>query len=175
MTGQVSVSRILYAMGRDGVLPKPLGRLNMRFGTPVVASVVVSAFALTSLFLPLDAVAFMISFGALAAFAMVNLSVIRTYLFPKGGRRQELGLWFIVRYGVFPAIGFALTIWLWTSLQATTWLVGAVWIALGVAVIAVVTGGFKRPVPRMNFSEAEPTTEQVDLLADEYPLEGGKQ
>ena len=170
MTGQVSVSRILYAMGRDGMLPKPLSRLHQRFGTPVVAAIVVSFFALGGLFLSLDTVAFMISFGALAAFAMVNLSVIRTYLFPKGGARtQSAGAW--IRYGLLPLIGFGLTIWLWTSLEALTWLVGGIWVAVGVVIIAIVTGGFKRPVPKMDFSENEPSTEQIDQLAQEYPLE----
>ncbi|WP_416445358.1 APC family permease [Leucobacter sp. HNU] len=171
MTGQVSVSRILYAMGRDGMLPKPLARLHRRFGTPIVAACVVSVFALSALFLSLDTVAFMISFGALAAFALVNLSVIRTYVFPKGGRREQFGFWKWVRYLVMPVIGFALTIWLWTSLQALTWLVGAIWLVVGVIIIAIVTGGFRKPVPKMDFSEGEPTTEQIDQLGDEFPLE----
>ena len=174
MTGQVSVSRILYAMGRDGMLPKPLARLGRRFGTPIVAAVTVSVFALSALFLSLEAVAFMISFGALAAFAMVNLSVIRTYLFPKGGRRQPITVRAVLAYGVAPLIGFALTIWLWTSLQPATWLVGAIWLAIGVGIIAIVTGGFKRPVPKMDFSEGEPSTEQIDALGEKYPLLGDR-
>ena len=172
MTGQVSVSRILYAMGRDGMLPKPLSKLHHRFGTPIVAAVVVSVFALSALFVPFDTVAFMISFGALAAFAMVNLSVIRSYLFPKGGRARPATFGEILRYGVAPAIGFALTIWLWTSLEPVTWLVGLVWLAIGVGVIAIVTRGFRRPVPKMDFSEGDPTTQQIDALGDEFPLEG---
>jgi amino acid transporter len=171
MTGQVSVSRILYAMGRDGMLPKPLSRLHRRFGTPIVAAVTVSVFALSSLFLSLDTVAFMISFGALAAFAMVNLSVIRTYLFPKGGRKQPLTAREVLTHGVAPLIGFGLTIWLWTSLEPGTWLVGGIWLVIGVIIIAIVTGGFKRPVPKMDFSENDPTTEQIDQLAEEYPLD----
>lgn len=170
MTGQVSVSRILYAMGRDGMLPKPLSRLHSRFGTPVIAAVVVSVFALSALFLSLDTVAFMISFGALAAFAMVNLSVIRTYLFPKNGKRPE-GAWAWIRFGVMPFIGFALTIWLWSSLEALTWLVGGIWLAVGVVIIALVTGGFRRPVPKMDFSESDPSTEQIDQMAEDYPLD----
>ena len=174
MTGQVSVSRILYAMGRDGMLPKPLSRLHRRFGTPVVAAMVVSVFALSSLFLSLDTVAFMISFGALAAFALVNLSVIRTYLFPRGGRREPATAWEWIRYGLLPLIGFGLTIWLWTSLEATTWLVGAAWLAVGVIIIAIVTGGFRRPVPKMDFSEGDPTTQQIDQLGEDFPLEGDR-
>ncbi|MHA3724798.1 APC family permease [Leucobacter sp. HY1910] len=172
MTGQVSVSRILYAMGRDGMLPRPLAHLHHRFGTPIIAACVVSFFALSALFLSLDVVAFMISFGALAAFAMVNLSVVRTYIFTRGGRREALTVRLVLTRLVAPLIGFGLTIWLWTSLQPTTWIVGGIWIAIGVVIIAIVTGGFKRPVPKMDFSEADPTTEQIDAMGAEYPLHG---
>jgi len=174
MTGQVSVARILYAMGRDGMLPRPLAHLSRRYGTPVVAACVISFFALSALFLSLDTVAFMISFGALAAFAMVNLSVIRTYLFPKGGRKEPVTARAVIVHGIVPFIGFVLTIWLWTSLQALTWLVGGIWLVVGLIIIAIVTRGFRRPVPKMDFSEAEPTTEQIDAMADEYPLEGDR-
>lgn len=174
MTGQVSVSRILYAMGRDGMLPKPLSRLHQRFGTPVVAAVTVSVFALSALFLPLDVVAFMISFGALAAFMMVNLSVIRSYIFPKNRQREPITVWRSIRFIVFPFIGFALTIWLWTSLQPGTWLVGGIWLLIGVGIIAAVTGGFKRPVPKLDFSEQDPTTQQIDQLGEDFPLEGSR-
>lgn len=172
MTGQVSVSRILYAMGRDGMLPKPLATLSRRYGTPFVAAVTVSVFALSALFLSLEAVAFMISFGALAAFAMVNLSVIRTYLFPKGGRTAPVTARMVFAQGIAPLIGFGLTIWLWTSLDPGTWLVGAIWIAVGVVIIAIVTRGFRRPVPKMDFSERDPSTEQIDAMGAEYPLHG---
>ena len=172
LAGQVAVSRILYSMGRDGILPRPLGILSKRFGTPIVAASIVSAFALLSLFLGLDQAAFMISFGALAAFALVNLTVIRTYLFPKGGRTQPLTPWQLVRYGIMPLIGFGLTIWLWSSLEAFTWVVGGIWVLIGVAILAAKTSFFRKPVPKLNFSEDAPSTEAIDALADEYPLAG---
>lgn len=174
MTGQVSVSRILYAMGRDGMLPKPLARLHRRFGTPIVSATIVSVFALSALFLSLDVVAFMISFGALAAFAMVNLSVIRTYIFPKGVSRERLTSKLIILRLVYPAIGFALTVWLWSQLEPITWLVGGSWLIVGVVIIAIVTKGFKLPVPKLDFSEHDPTTEQIDVLSENFPLAGDK-
>ncbi|WP_416444540.1 APC family permease [Leucobacter sp. HNU] len=170
LAGQVSVARILYSMGRDGTLPKPLGRLSKRFGTPVVAAVTVSVFALACLFLTLDQAAFMISFGALAAFTMVNLSVIRVYLFPRGGAGTRSAKDWIL-YGVVPAIGVALSIWLWTSLHPTTWVVGGIWALIGFAILAAKTGFFRRPVPRMSFEEETPSTEAIDAYADEHPLD----
>nr|WP_233614002.1 APC family permease [Leucobacter edaphi] len=169
LAGQVSVARILYSMGRDGTLPRPLGILWSRYGTPVVAAVTVSVFALASLFLTLDQAAFMISFGALAAFAMVNLSVIRVYLFPKGGLRSRLSPKDIILTGVFPLVGLALTIWLWTSLKPMTWIVGGIWFALGFAILLWNTRFFRRPVPKMDFSEG-PATEVIDAMAESTPF-----
>jgi amino acid transporter len=175
LAGQVSVARILYSMGRDGTLPKPLGFLSKRFGTPVVAAITVSVFALACLFLTLEQAAFMISFGALAAFTMVNLSVIKVYLFPKEGGADR-SFKSILLYGIVPAIGVVLSIWLWTSLHPMTWLIGAIWFVIGFAILAIKTGFFRRPVPRMNFDEAEPSTEVIDAYTDAYDeeLEAGK-
>ena len=161
MTSQVSVSRIIYAMGRDGSLPRVFARMWATRGTPIVATVTVSAFALLSLVLTLDQAAHMISFGALAAFSMVNLGVIRVYLFPRGGRRTAPTAWEWCRFGVMPLIGFALTIWLWTSLSPSTFLIGGIWIVMGLILVAVATKGFRRPVPKMDF------TEQIQVIPTE--------
>jgi len=161
MTGQASVSRLLYAMGRDGVLPRPLAKLHPRFSTPFVAVIVVSVFALASLVLDLNTAAFMISFGALAAFAMVNLSVVKDLFFRKDRERTAGG---ILLHLVCPLIAFALTVWLWTSLEPSTWLVGGIWLVIGVAIAAIVTRGFRKPVPKLDFSGEAPTTTQIDQL-----------
>lgn len=152
MTAQVSVTRILYAMSRDGVLPKRLGSLHHRFHTPWVAAVVVSAIALLSLVLSLNAAAFMISFGALCAFAVVNLCVLRQRLARQISSRLSVLLQWLV-YGVTPVVGFLLTIWLLSSLHVLTWLVGAGWLIVGIVVLAIRTRGFRKPVPQMHFSE----------------------
>ena len=174
LAGQVAVTRILYSMGRDGILPKPLGILSKKYGTPIVAAVVVSVIALLSLFISLDQAAFMISFGALAGFAMVNLSVIRTYLFPKGGRTQPLTAWQIFRFGLLPLTGFGLTVWLWTSLESFTWVIGGAWLLAGLVIIVVKTNFFRKPVPKLSFAEVEPSTETIDQLAEEYPMAGAR-
>lgn len=169
LAGQVSVARILYSMGRDGTLPKPLSKIWGRYGTPVVAATAVSLFALLSLVLTLEEAAFMISFGALAAFAMVNLSVIRVYLFPKKGEAAErTGLGW-VKYGVAPIIGFVLTIWLWTSLEPRTWVIGSIWFAVGLAILLFKTRFFTKPVPKMDFAEG-PETHVIDAIAEDTPF-----
>jgi putrescine importer len=146
MASQASVSRILFAMGRDGTLPKPVfARLHPKYRTPVVANVVVGFFGLTALFISLTTVASMISFGALAAFSFVNLSVIKTYVID-GERRGGADL---VKYAVIPFLGFAFTIYLWTKLSGVAFEVGLAWLAVGFLYLVYLTRGFRRPPPAM--------------------------
>jgi amino acid transporter len=50
LTSQASVARILFAMGRDGILPRPFfGHVSARFSTPVYAIVLVSLVSLLAL------------------------------------------------------------------------------------------------------------------------------
>ncbi|MDF0604844.1 APC family permease [Neisseriaceae bacterium TC5R-5] len=128
LASQASVSRILYCMGRDGVLPRSLfGRLSGRFQTPVCAIVLVSAVSLLALVISLETLASLISFGALVAFSTVNLAVIKSYLLDGG--RHSLGAY--LRYGLLPLIGFTLIAWLWTSLSTLTLQIGMGWLLLG--------------------------------------------
>ena len=150
LASQASVSRILFTMGRDGILPRSLfGTLHARFQTPVVAILVVSAISLLALVLDLTTLASMISFGALVAFSVVNLAVIRTYLGVEG-RRAPVDL---LRYGLVPFVGLCLTLWLWTSLSQLTLIVGLSWFAVGFVYLALHTGGFRRKAPSVNFEE----------------------
>ncbi|WP_020496604.1 APC family permease [Sciscionella marina] len=151
MASQASVSRILYAMGRDGVLPPRLfGRLSARFKTPAVAILLVGLVSCVALVITLDLASAVISFGALAAFSFVNLSVIKHYLLD-GRRRGPLA---VLRYGLVPAIGVALTGWLWTSLSGITFVIGGIWVAIGVGWLLVLTRGFRRPAPKLELEHA---------------------
>jgi len=153
LTSQASVARILYAMGRDGVLPRRvLGRLNARFSTPVVAIAIVSVISLAAIVIDLGLLVEMISFGALIAFSAVNLSVIKHYFIDRGERRWFSNL-------VLPLIGVILTLWLWTSLSPRTFLVGVIWLAVGAVVLGIATRGFRRPVPMLDLREAAPADE----------------
>jgi amino acid transporter len=150
LTSQASVARILFAMGRDGVLPRAVfGHLSKRFGTPVTAILIVSAVSLLALVFDLTLLSEMISFGALIAFSVVNLSVIKHYYVDRKERSGVL----VLRNLILPLIGFGLTVWLWTSLSGRTFIVGLSWLALGVIILAIVTRGFRRPTPMLDLKE----------------------
>lgn len=157
LASQASVSRILFAMGRDGVLPRFFARVSRRYQTPIGAAVFVGVVSLAALFADLNTVASLISFGALAAFSLVNLSVIKHFLFDERRRGGAA----ILRYGVLPGLGFALTAWLWFSLSALALTVGLVWIGVGLVWLAVLTRGFRRRPPEVEFDDEAPAPERV--------------
>ncbi|HWT92693.1 MAG TPA: APC family permease [Solirubrobacteraceae bacterium] len=152
MASQASVSRILFAMGRDGSLPKPIfARLHPTYRTPVVANVIVGLFGLTALFITLATVSSMISFGALAAFSFVNLAVIKTYVIDRGERGGAA----LVKYALIPFAGFLFTIYLWTKLSRDTFEIGLPWLAVGFVYLLILTRMFTKPPPAMYDADAD--------------------
>lgn len=150
IASQASVARILYAMGRDGVLPRSFfGHVSPRFATPVYAILAVSAVSLLATVISLTTLASVISFGALVAFSVVNLSVIKHYFVD---RRERDGVGLMSNL-VLPLIGFLLTVWLWTSLSGLTLVIGLSWLAAGFVWLAGVTRGFQRPTPVLDLKE----------------------
>lgn len=147
LTSQASVSRILFAMGRDGILPRNVfGYVSRRFATPVFAILVVSVISLLALWIDLTVLIALVSFGALVAFSAVNLSVIKHYFFDRNERN-------VVNNFVLPLIGFGLTVWLWTSLPGLALKVGLIWLAVGFVWLLAVTRGFQRPTPVLDMEE----------------------
>ncbi len=147
ITSQASVARILYAMGRDGILPrKVFGYVAPKFGTPAYAILVVSVISLLAVVIDLATLASIVSFGALVAFSAVNLTVLKHYFIDEGEKNVLNNL-------VLPVIGFLLTVYLWTSLSQLTLVVGLIWLAVGFLWLLAVTRGFQRPTPVLDLEE----------------------
>jgi putrescine importer len=147
LTSQASVARILYAMGRDGIMPrKVFGHVSARFSTPTFAILVVSVISLAALWIDLGFLASIVSFGALVAFSAVNLTVIKHYFFDEGEKN-------VLNNVVLPVIGFLLTVWLWFNLSGLTLEVGVIWLALGFLWLLIVTRAFQRPTPVLDMEE----------------------
>ncbi|PBJ25386.1 Putrescine importer PuuP [Pseudomonas sp. ACN8] len=151
LSAQASGSRLLYAMGRDGVLPKSFfGTLHERFGTPINSILLCAVVALLALKLDVTTSTSFINFGAFLSFSLVNLSVIFHYWI--GGENK--GLREFVLFLLFPFIGLAADVWLMVSLDHLAVYLGLSWLAIGVVYLAVLTGGFRRQPPEMDFQEA---------------------
>jgi basic amino acid/polyamine antiporter, APA family len=74
---QVGQPRIWMSMSRDGLLPKPFGKIHSRFRTPWFATIIAGTFvAIPSLFMNLKEVTDLCSIGTLFAFVLVSAGVI---------------------------------------------------------------------------------------------------
>ncbi|RNB91635.1 APC family permease [Brevibacillus fluminis] len=149
MASQASAARVLYAMGRDGQLPKKyFGSLHSKFQTPVNNILVISLISLLALVVSLTLVASFINFGAFLAFTFVNLSVIGHYFIRK--RQRTIKGTFL--YLIFPVIGAVLDIWLLLSLDIHSKILGSIWVVVGVIYLTYITKGFKMRPPEMELS-----------------------
>lgn len=150
VAAQTSGSRLMFAMGRDGVLPRRVfGRLHPKLGTPVLNILIIGAFSLLSASLDLvNAISF-VNFGALIAFAFVNLSLIFWFF---RSRTPRTPLRWITMVAV-PGAGFLYNVYLFVNLDHVALTVGAIWLAVGVVVLAIVTKGFRRRPPEVEVEE----------------------
>ncbi|MDR2973663.1 MAG: amino acid permease [Propionibacteriaceae bacterium] len=139
-SGMASGARILFAMGRDGVLPSKLGTVHPKYKTPIIAILCIAVVGIASLFIDLMSVSSIINFGAITAFFFVNLSVI-AHFFVRGKRRHGKDL---IPYLVLPGLGAIISVALWLSLDWMALTIGGIWTLAGVIMLAVQTKGFKK-------------------------------
>jgi len=123
-------TRILFAMGRDGMIPPLFHRVNPRTRTPVPATIFAAVvIGLLAGLLPIDFLAEMTSIGTLVAFLIVSIGVIvlrrRSPDLPRGFK--------VPGYPVTPILSIAGCIWIIQDLRAVTIFVFFVW--AGVALL----------------------------------------
>ncbi len=120
-------TRILFAMGRDGLLPSVFAKVNPRTMTPVSNTVIVAVVvAILAGFLPLDYLADMVSIGTLTAFIVVSLGVIVLRV-----REPDLPRGFKVPfYPVTPILAIAVCGYILFSLRWYTWIAFSAWVAV---------------------------------------------
>jgi amino acid transporter len=120
-------TRILFAMGRDRMLPDKFAQVDSRTLTPRFNTVVVGiVVALIAGFVPSDYLWDTVSIGTLVAFSVVALGIIvlrRT--------RPDLHRPFKVPgYPVTPVLTIAACVYVLSGLAAITWVIFGVWLAI---------------------------------------------
>lgn len=141
---QTGVSRLLYGMGRDEVIPKKFfTHLSVKRRVPSYNILLMAGLGIAGAALPLETVITIINFGALIGFIMVNLSVIMHY-YVKHKRR---GFANVIKFLVLPGLGLISCMILLYNLTPEAKLVGIVWLAIGV-IYAAATTNFFRKTPR---------------------------
>jgi APA family basic amino acid/polyamine antiporter len=119
--------RVLFAMARDGLLPRSLAKTSSR-GTPVRITVLVAlVIAATASVFPISKLEEMVNVGTLFAFVLVSAGVIvlrRT--------RPDLERGFRAPWvPVLPIASICACVWLMVNLTALTWVRFGVWLAVG--------------------------------------------
>jgi basic amino acid/polyamine antiporter, APA family len=130
MLGQ---TRVLFAMSRDGLIPRGLARTGSR-GTPVRATVGVGVVVgVVAAFFPIDRLEEMVNIGTLFAFVLVSAGVVvlrRTRPdLPRGFRTPLVPL--------VPLLAILSCLWLMLNLSVSTWIRFLVWLAIGLVIYFV--------------------------------------
>ena len=152
LAGQVAAARVLFAMGRDDVLPRRFfGYLDPVSGNPILNVLLVALVALVgSLLLSLEHAGELLNFGAFLAFMGVNLGAIRQYYFLQSREKRRL-----LVDAMVPMFGFLFCLGIWLSLPLLTKLIGGAWLLAGIIYDAVKTNGFRTHPALLDFGEAQ--------------------
>lgn len=140
LSAQAGVSRLLFGMGRDGVLPRRFFTyLDPKRNTPLYSILLIGVLAFAgAMLLNYERAAELINFGAFLAFMGVNLATVRQFYWRRSGpNRRFLSDAFV------PAAGFLFCLAIWLSLSAPAKVVGGVWFAAGITYDAVKTKAFR--------------------------------
>ncbi len=144
IASQAGAARLLFGMGRDGILPpKIFAQLHPKYATPYRSTLLMGAVSfLGAMATTFQLVVELVNFGAFVGFILVNLSVIAHYYV---GERQRTGSKFLL-FLIFPMLGAVVSSWVWLSLSLPARITGFVWLGLGALYLAVATRGFRTSV-----------------------------
>ena len=134
-------TRILFAMGRDGMLPEIFHRINPTTLVPVRNTIIVGTFVgILAGFVPLGVLIDLTSMGTLVAFTVVSIGVIilrRTQPdLPRGFR--------VPFYPVTPVLSAAFALYIISRLPFTTFALFAVWLGVAAVIYFAYSRGHSR-------------------------------
>jgi APA family basic amino acid/polyamine antiporter len=127
-------SRVFYAMGKDGLLPKAFGDLHPKYKTPYKANLAILVIVgLFAAFIPGDIVGDMTSIGTLFAFILVCISVI-VLRKTEPDLKREFKTPFVP---LVPILGVIVCLAMIYGLGWTNWLRLGVWLLIGLVIYFV--------------------------------------
>ncbi len=128
----LGLSRVMFAMARDGLLPRSLAQTDSADRPVRVTVIVALLIAVAATAFPMSKLEEMVNVGTLFAFVLVSAGVIilrRT--------RPDLDRGFKAPFvPALPILSIAACLWLMINLTGLTWIRFAVWMALGMVVYA---------------------------------------
>ncbi len=139
LAGQAAAGRLLFAMAREGRLPRVLARTSS--GTPRPALLLAATVTLIAAVWAarrddgLDHLVSVVDIGALVAFTLLHASVVGWFVVK---RREGAPNWF--KHLVIPVFGAVVTVAVIVEASWTAQLVGAVWLLVGLCVLVAQRG-----------------------------------
>lgn len=132
LTMTYSSSRLVYSIGRDGLLPKMLGKIEPSHQTPINSVRVVTVIIATlGGLVSLDQLTNLVNIGTLIAFFFMSIGVIplrkRKDIPNKDGFKVPLYPW-------LPLLSGLLCLFMLFELPAVTWLAAGIWFILGLII-----------------------------------------
>ncbi|MEV3980112.1 amino acid permease [Nonomuraea sp. NPDC049758] len=121
-------TRILFAMSRDGLIPRIFQRVNPRHQVPVANTLIVALFiSVLAGLVPLGQLAEATSIGTLFAFLIVNVGVlVLRYRSPELPRSFRTPL-----FPLTPALGAVFCVIVMAGLAGVTWAAFGLWMLVG--------------------------------------------
>ncbi|MFE1993065.1 APC family permease [Streptomyces parvulus] len=141
LAGQAAAGRLLFAMGRDRRLPGVLSRTDA--GVPRVAILVSAVITMVAAVWAarrddgLDHLVSVVDVGALTAFTLLHASVVGWFVVRRRGD-APVNWW---KHLVVPVLGAAITVAVIVEASGAAQVVGAIWLAVGLVVLAAQARG----------------------------------
>ena len=157
LTGTLGAARLLFGMGRDGVLPRKFfGYLKPGSGTPTYNILLIGGIAFAGAVLlnyigsAYEHAGELLNFGAFLAFMGVNFACFWQFsMLAKPGYKRNL-----LRDAVLPLIGFAFCGLIWWNLNSLAKTVGGIWFAVGLLYVGYKTNWFRAAPVMIDFSDS---------------------
>jgi APA family basic amino acid/polyamine antiporter len=126
LTNLIGLSRVSFAMARNGQLPKSIAKVQSKFGTPYVSILIMGVLmAMLAFVFDLRQTAAITSFSVLSTHVVLNFSAIRLRK-----KIPNLKTFKTPLYPVIPLLGLVSCIILMFSLPKESWIVAAVIVIL---------------------------------------------
>jgi amino acid transporter len=157
ITGGLGAARLLFGMGRDGVLPRGFfAHLSPKSNTPTYNILLIGAVAyfgaigLNYIGSAYEHAGELLNFGAFLAFIGVNFSVFWHFTILKRKERRPR----IFIDTVLPLLGCAFCGLIWLNLNLIAKIAGGIWFAIGLSYLCISTRGFRKSPKMIDFTES---------------------
>lgn len=124
-------TRLLFALGRDGLIPKVMSEIHPKYKTPVKNTWMVGfTVAIFAGFIPLNHLAELVNMGTLIAFSVVSIGIV----FLRKNKDISSGSFKVPLFPIIPVLSFIACLFLLTQLSMETWITGIIWFFIGLAI-----------------------------------------